>query len=247
MVETRRIRTRIKKVKQQKLYVVYTVYHNDELYYIGHGVIGREKHVNSGCSHVYELNKLHFEGVEFEVKIEKFENKELAATREEYLIRKLRPKLNKVFLTTENQISKMRCLSELKRFCLNQVATYRQLNKCRHSDVSTFKTVLDMIGTSNCLLGVYTKSLNKKTLNKALAIINSLNKESSKTEFLNYFYCTMNNGNRLFALSDAVLIAFHEHLKMENSSLLVEFDLMIKQRNLTLTCRREENIEQSVE
>ena len=62
---------KVKKLSKQKLYVVYIASHNGEIYYVGHGVYGREKHVNSGCSHVYELNKMHFQGIKFEVSIKK--------------------------------------------------------------------------------------------------------------------------------------------------------------------------------
>ena len=70
MATVKRTRLRIKKVKQQKLYVVYTAYIGRTIYYIGQGTLGREKHVNSGCSHVYELNKMHFEDKVFELRLE---------------------------------------------------------------------------------------------------------------------------------------------------------------------------------
>ena len=107
-----------KKNIKDKLYVVYKVSHNDLIYYIGHGAYGRQKHVNSGCSHVYELNRMHFNGVVFSIDIEKFDTKQDAAAREEFLIRAVKPPLNKVF-TDSSKINKMRSLALFKKFVLS--------------------------------------------------------------------------------------------------------------------------------
>ena len=50
-------------------FVIYAAYYNDELMYIGRGGINRPDHINSGCSHVYEANKLHFSGGLLNVKL----------------------------------------------------------------------------------------------------------------------------------------------------------------------------------
>jgi len=39
---------------------VYLCYLEDEIVYVGSGKLNRHKHCNSGISHVYELNRLHF-------------------------------------------------------------------------------------------------------------------------------------------------------------------------------------------
>lgn len=44
------------------MYEVYVCKLNDEVLYVGQGKLGRHNHCKSGCSHVYELNKLHFLG-----------------------------------------------------------------------------------------------------------------------------------------------------------------------------------------
>ena len=49
------------------MYEVYMCKLNDEVLYVGQGASGRHKHCNSGSSHVYELNKLHFQGKTFDV------------------------------------------------------------------------------------------------------------------------------------------------------------------------------------
>ena len=44
---------------------VYVCKHNGVIVYIGKGTKGRHKHCISGCSHVFELNKIYFtEGVD---------------------------------------------------------------------------------------------------------------------------------------------------------------------------------------
>lgn len=40
-----------------------------DILYIGEGMRGRHSHTTSGVSHVYELNKLHFEGVDVHIEI----------------------------------------------------------------------------------------------------------------------------------------------------------------------------------
>ena len=42
------------------MFVVYQAVHNGNVVYIGQWSDGRQHHVVSGTSHVYELNKLHF-------------------------------------------------------------------------------------------------------------------------------------------------------------------------------------------
>ena len=75
---------------------VYSCYYDGELLYVGSGAISRHKHCNSGCSHVYELNKLHFEGAVFDIKLRYFETKEESLEVEKALIREHLPKLNSV-------------------------------------------------------------------------------------------------------------------------------------------------------
>lgn len=44
-----------------KMYELYYCIYKGEVVYIGQGAKGRHKHCNSGCSHVYELNQIHFQ------------------------------------------------------------------------------------------------------------------------------------------------------------------------------------------
>lgn len=78
------------------VYLVYKVIVDNNIVYVGEGRVGREKHAISGCSHVYELNKLHFEGVEVSVEIDSWHTtKSKAVKREAVLIGKLQPVYNK--------------------------------------------------------------------------------------------------------------------------------------------------------
>lgn len=223
---------KVKRLSKQKLYVVYIASHNGEIYYVGHGVYGREKHVNSGCSHVYELNKMHFQGIKFEVSIEKFETKSEAAKQEEDIIKAIRPKLNKVFLTENNKIQKMRCLGEFKKFINNKALEFKKENKCQHYDLLALNSFLEMNGVANCILGLYTKNLNKKSANKSIAIINSLNKESKKSEFLAYFYTTDNSKGRWLAISNCILEDFENYLSVHKPEFIDEFSIILAQRKL---------------
>ena len=76
-------------------YVVYSVTYKDDLLYVGSGAYGRERHACSGCSHLYELNRMHFNGEIPVVSIIKsFDTSEEALMYEQEVIRKSRPKLN---------------------------------------------------------------------------------------------------------------------------------------------------------
>lgn len=83
--------------RKAKMFEVYICSLNKEILYIGSGKINRHKHCNSGTSHVYDLNKLHFEGVIFDVDLKFFDTKEESLEEERSLIKKHVPKFNTVF------------------------------------------------------------------------------------------------------------------------------------------------------
>lgn len=79
---------------------VYVCKHNDVIVYIGKGTNGRHKHCISGCSHVFELNKIFFtEGVDSleVVVVKELSSNQEAVELEKYLIGLYQPKFNKVF------------------------------------------------------------------------------------------------------------------------------------------------------
>lgn len=50
----------MKKSNKVETFEVYFCYYKDVVVYIGKGRLGRHKHCNSGASHVYKMNELHF-------------------------------------------------------------------------------------------------------------------------------------------------------------------------------------------
>jgi hypothetical protein len=77
---------------------VYAATYNNEIVYVGKGQDNRWLHCTSGVSHVYELNKLHFEGKEVTVEIIKEDmTADEAFKFERELIEKINPPFNKVY------------------------------------------------------------------------------------------------------------------------------------------------------
>ena len=82
-----------------KIHELYHCKYKGEIIYIGHGARGRHRHCDSGCSHVYKLNKIHFsegKGSLYTEVIEEFNDKDSAKAKELLEIQKYRPSLNKV-------------------------------------------------------------------------------------------------------------------------------------------------------
>jgi len=87
--------TKPKKDKLLTKYLVYAAKYNNEIVYIGSGVNGRENHCLSGCSHVYELNKLHFKREVVSILVlGRFNEKEESLVAEKALIVEHKPKYN---------------------------------------------------------------------------------------------------------------------------------------------------------
>ena len=85
------------------LYEVYMCKFQDDVLYIGSGKIGRHTHCDSGISNVYGLNRLHFGGVELDVKVLKtFKNQKDSIDEEVRLIKLYSPKFNKVYNLSTN-------------------------------------------------------------------------------------------------------------------------------------------------
>ena len=82
-----------------KHFEVYICKLDGNIIYIGSGANGRHKHCNSGCSHVYDLNKLHFEGKVFDIQVKKFNDKQDSINHEKDLILKHKPRFNSVYLS----------------------------------------------------------------------------------------------------------------------------------------------------
>ena len=111
------------------LYEVYVCKYSDEYVYIGSGKHGRHRHCTSGCSHVYELNQMHFDGTMNDMVVEilyQTLDKALSLEKEKELIRLYRQKFNKVHITSERNMLAQDSLKVRKRF--KQTKYLRRLN-----------------------------------------------------------------------------------------------------------------------
>lgn len=96
-------------------YVVYCCFTEKEVLYVGNGKIGREKHCESGTSHVYKLNEHYFmykhsfgeeKCQKMHTKIVKyFKTKAQAVEFEKNLIKDILPKYNKSVAMAEKRVS----------------------------------------------------------------------------------------------------------------------------------------------
>lgn len=85
-----------KRVKLTTTHVVYVVVLDEELIYVGSGINGREQHCTSGCSNVFGLNELYFQGIKTTVTVvNRCDSKEDADQIEVNLIKLHKPKFNK--------------------------------------------------------------------------------------------------------------------------------------------------------
>ena len=82
-------------MESSKKFCVYVAKLDGLTVYVGEGAIGREKHVNSGISCIYELNKHHFNGDDIKVSIYSLlGTKKEALALEKKLIKELQPMYN---------------------------------------------------------------------------------------------------------------------------------------------------------
>jgi hypothetical protein len=98
-IELAMAKLKVNKTKRMELnFVLYAVKSGEIIVYIGSGINGRENHCLSGCSHVYELNKAHFNNEKLTtVVLKRFINKSEALDAEKLAIIKNRPIYNKNF------------------------------------------------------------------------------------------------------------------------------------------------------
>ena len=97
---------------------VYVVLNKDDEYlYIGSGKSGRHKHCLSGTSHVYELNKMHFDKEEYFVNvIATGLDKDESLRIEQEMILNLNPAFNKVGKKVEPDDVDFNNYEEVKRY-----------------------------------------------------------------------------------------------------------------------------------
>ena len=137
----------------KEVYVAYGK--NREVLYVGQGNIGRHKHCNSCCSHVYELNRKHFnkEDVMVEVHLITNDNNE-ALFVEKNLIVELKPKFNTVHAVCKpNTTDVIRLKSNLDIEIKTYYAKHRKRNEAliylKHAE-----HLIDTIGYKNLSHGI---------------------------------------------------------------------------------------------
>lgn len=99
-----------------RLYELYQCEYKGEIVYIGQGLKGRHKHCNSGCSHVYDLNKIHFSEGKDTLKVsvlKTFTSKREVEDLEKELIKCYNPKYNSVY--TRSNLEKIDLMSTSKQ------------------------------------------------------------------------------------------------------------------------------------
>jgi len=98
-----------KLIRNKDRHEVYVVYDSlKTIIYVGSGKENRHKHCKSGCSHVYELNRMHFSGEEVNVeRLRTGASKEESLNIEKFLIALHAPKLNKQHTGNDDRKAKM--------------------------------------------------------------------------------------------------------------------------------------------
>ena len=174
----------MKNKNEKDLYIVYTAKLNGEVVYVGSGAYGRESHVNSGCSHVYEINRLHFKGIKFIVEVvDRFETKKESIEVEKSLISQHRPVHNKQY---NDDVDK----SENKRRLVNQWSKYFDTFRCSKSYKygHALKFLLDYFGWVAMTEGIDISKLCKKKLpNQVRAILGTPNRPEIWEDMFNLF------------------------------------------------------------
>lgn len=126
--------------QKKKFFEVYVCKdENGTILYIGSGASGRHKHCISGSSHVYELNKMHFENKKLSVTILSLhESKEDALEMEKDLILQYKPLFNSQYLNNKKLTKGNESSVKSNRFrkIVKEVtkAMYKTL-RCKQSEI----------------------------------------------------------------------------------------------------------------
>ena len=100
---------REKRNNAKQRYVVYAGYYGETCMYIGSGKRGREEHLNSGVSNVYQANEIHFFGDELDIVIfSSWATKKMAERVEKMKIQELKPKCNLLYAGDYSHVKKYR-------------------------------------------------------------------------------------------------------------------------------------------
>lgn len=137
----------------KEVYIAYGK--NKEVLYVGQGNIGRHKHCVSGVSHVYELNKMHFNNEEVLVKVHLITNsKDEALNVEKQLILELKPKFNTVHSVYKADTTQV---IRLKSDLDNEVKSFYAKHRKRHEALVYLKHaeyLINTLGYKNLVQGI---------------------------------------------------------------------------------------------
>lgn len=143
--------------------VVYIGRVDGEIVYVGEGKFGRELHLNSGTSHLYEANKAHFKGKVIDIEIAAKDVTKLeAVSLEKGLITKYNPKWNTALTyKSELRLRIRRMLSKLDTSGSSRLSILKAgVNSIDDNGVFTFSSS-DVRLLGNPFDGFY-KSFKKK-------------------------------------------------------------------------------------
>lgn len=199
-------------LKKKVIYEVYVCIYNDEVLYVGHGKLGRHFHCNSGTSHVYELNEIHFRDKEniFVRVVRDFEDKNAAMVEEMRLIKNLRPKFNCVGQNFRELSKEYYELSEKLESCnFTCRDTVEKMEKLLSAD-KELKSFVETIGIDAIKATGFHKTKCKAKFNKAVGVdeksIKQLKVIKSVKLKVNSFYTFAELRDKLIiAYSDAKL------------------------------------------
>lgn len=155
-----------------KEYVVYVARYGGEVMYVGEGKDGRQDHITSGTSHLYEANRYHFSGMEVSVDIVgKYSTKEEARSMEKSMIQTCKPIWNKIDTTFDAIRARKTYRTVLARLVKNKGLTNKGQIECMEYIIS--KVWRD----GKCSLGY--EELSKNTSCRgSYRILSTLDKDS---------------------------------------------------------------------
>lgn len=127
-------------------YYVYMAKHNGKVVYIGRGKGTRYEHLNSGCSHIYEANRLHHnDGIVFDITfIAENLTMDESVYRERKEIETMIPLWNKQHTCEDKRPSKMASVNRLKK-ALEEIARKEHDKLVRIKMVKISKQLAEMM------------------------------------------------------------------------------------------------------
>lgn len=169
------------KTKSYEVYVVKSK--NGEVLYVGEGLSGRHKHVSSGVSHVYDLNKFYFSGRKLIVRVVWQGNtKQGAISHEKLLIDTLKPKFNKQSITQAGSIdyvsTRKKLVDSVLETCPKELVS---------KDYFLLGDMLKYFGVGKMVEGFTRSDLVKTQIKRKTCLIGP-SSELLEERYSNYFY-----------------------------------------------------------